>query len=52
MKAFFLSLFSRKFLLVLGLTLTFIANKQYDQALIAVFGYLGINVADTKLNNK
>ena len=50
MKTFLLSLLSRKFLIALGTILVFVANKQYDQALITALGYMGINIVDTKIN--
>jgi len=52
MKDFLKSLLSRKFLLALSAALVFVANKQYDQVVIVVLGYLGVNVADVKLNGK
>jgi len=45
MKTFLRSLLTRKFLLALGTTLVFIANGQYDLALYAVLGYLGVEGA-------
>lgn len=45
MKAFFVSLLSRKFLLTAGTIITFIAMEQYDQAVVALLAYLGVNVA-------
>ena len=48
MKQFVRSLFTRKFLLAFGSAVVFIANGQYDLALFAVLGYLGVEgVADT-----
>ena len=49
MKAFVASLLSRKFLLAVGTILTFIAMEQYDQALIALLAYLGVNVAEARV---
>lgn len=40
--AFIVSLVSRKFLLTLGAFITFIGQEEYDKALYAVLGYLGI----------
>lgn len=45
MKKFIATLLSRKFLLAAGAIITFIALEQYDQALITVLAYLGVNVA-------
>lgn len=45
MKEFVRSLFTRKFLLALGTTIVFAANGQYDLALYAVLGYLGVEGA-------
>ena len=42
---------SRKFLLALGTVLVLIANEQYNEAVVVVLGYLGVNVADQKLNS-
>lgn len=49
-KQFINAITSRKFLLAAGTTAVFIANEQYDQALMTVVAYLGVNVADAKLN--
>lgn len=43
MKTFLLSLLSRKFLLALGAFITFIANRQYPEALGVVLGYHASN---------
>lgn len=45
MKDFIKTLLSRKFLLTAGTIVTFIAMEQYDQALIALLAYMGVNVA-------
>lgn len=45
MKEFLKTLLSRKFLLALGATITFIALGQYTEAVLTVLGYLGVNVA-------
>lgn len=45
MKDFIKTLLSRKFLLAAGTIITFIAMEQYDQALIALLAYMGVNVA-------
>lgn len=45
MKMFLNSLLSRKFLLAVCATVTFILLGQYDQAVVTVLAYLGVNVA-------
>lgn len=50
MKDFLQTIISRKFLLAAGTAAVFIANEQYDQAMLTVMAYLGVNVADAKLN--
>lgn len=52
MKQFLISILSRKFLLTLGTVLVLTASEQYNEAVIVVLGYLGVNVADAKLNAK
>lgn len=52
MKDFFKSLLSRKFLLALGTTLVLISSGQYDQAVIVVLGYLGVNVVNKMVPDK
>lgn len=48
MKTFIRSLFTRKFLLVLGTVVTLIANEQYTEAVAAVSAYvLAEGAADT-----
>lgn len=48
MKAFLLSLLSRKFLLALGTALVFIANGAYTEAVAVILGFLGVEgAADT-----
>lgn len=46
------SLLSRKFLLTLGATATFIANKQYTEALTAVLAFLGVEGAADVVSRK
>jgi len=45
MKTFLRSLLTRKFLLALGSAIVFGANGQYDLALFAVLGFLGVEGA-------
>lgn len=45
MKNFLRSLLTRKFLLALGTFITFVANKQYNEALGVVLAYIGLEGA-------
>lgn len=44
---------SRKFWVTVGSFITLVASKQYDEAVMIVLGYLGVNaVAEVSANRK
>lgn len=50
LKSLLIRLTSRKFLLALAGLITLAANRQWVEFTVLLGGYLGINIADAKMN--
>ena len=52
MKDFIKLITSRKFLLAVGATITFVANKDYIAAVTVILGYFSVNLGSEIVANK